>query len=183
MTRRTVTSATAGAAESAHGRRRLGIVPLAAHRHPRADPYRSRSTIWPTAPASPPPTNPGHGKGCIVRRRIPRAFLMTPWRRPRLTTGAPAPTMSMRPRGEFGRGMKPEPPDLAHTGREMELREVYWVLPHGIRHTGMPAFGGSHSKEDLWAIATFVERFDEITPARYEQWIKESGAESGSHSH
>lgn len=44
-----------------------------------------------------PPTNPGHGKGCIVRRRIPRAFLMTPWRRPRLTTGAPAPTMSMRP--------------------------------------------------------------------------------------
>jgi len=46
----------------------------------------------------------------------------------------------------------------------MELREVYWVLHHGIRHTGMPAFGGSHSKEDLWAIATFVERFDEMTP-------------------
>ncbi len=86
-------------------------------------------------------------------------------------------------RGEFGRGMKPEPPDLAHTAREMELREVYWVLHHGIRHTGMPAFGGSHSKEDLWAIATFVERFDDMTPAQYEQWIKESAAESRPHSH
>jgi mono/diheme cytochrome c family protein len=86
-------------------------------------------------------------------------------------------------RGEFGRGMKPEPPDLANVAREMELREVYWVLHHGIRHTGMPAFGGSHSTEDLWAIATFVERFDEMTPAQYEQWIKESGAKINSHSH
>jgi mono/diheme cytochrome c family protein len=86
-------------------------------------------------------------------------------------------------RGEFGRGMKPEPPDLAHTAAEMELPEIYWVLHHGIRHTGMPGFGGSHSREDLWAIATFVEHFDEMTPARYEQWIKESGTQSGSHSH
>jgi mono/diheme cytochrome c family protein len=86
-------------------------------------------------------------------------------------------------RGEFGRGMKPEPPDLAHTAAEMELPEIYWVLHHGIRHTGMPGFGGSHSREELWAIATFVERFDEMTPARYEQWIKESRTQSGSHSH
>jgi hypothetical protein len=86
-------------------------------------------------------------------------------------------------RGEIGRGMKPEPPDLANVAREMELREVYWVLHHGIRHTGMPAFGSSHSTEDLWAIATFVERFDKMTPAEYEQWIKESGAKAGSQSH
>lgn len=85
-------------------------------------------------------------------------------------------------RGEFGQGMKPEPPDLAHVAREMELHEVFWVLNHGIRHTGMPAFGSSHSSEDLWAIATFVERFDEMTPAQYERWIAEAGAESASHS-
>lgn len=86
-------------------------------------------------------------------------------------------------RGRFGQGMKPEPPDLAHTAREMELREVYWVLHHGIRHTGMPAFGGTHSPDDLWAIAAFVERFDQMTPARYEEWMQEAGAESGSHGH
>jgi hypothetical protein len=33
------------------------------------------------------------------------------------------------------------------------------------------------------AIATFVERFDEMTPAEYEQWLKESGAKAGSQSH
>ena len=87
------------------------------------------------------------------------------------------------PCGEFGRGMKPEPPDLADVAREMQLPEVYWVLHHGIRHTGMPAFGPTHSTDELWAIATFVERFDEMTPAEYEHRIKESGAHSGSHSH
>jgi hypothetical protein len=53
----------------------------------------------------------------------------------------------------------------------MERREVYWVLQHGIRHTGMPALGGSHSSADLFAIATFVGRFDEMTPQRYEHGI------------
>lgn len=86
-------------------------------------------------------------------------------------------------RGEFGRAMKPEPPDLAHTAREMQLREVYWVVHHGIRHTGMPAFGTTHSNEDVWAIATFVERFDEMTSEEYEQWMKQAGAESTAHTH
>lgn len=87
-------------------------------------------------------------------------------------------------RGEFGRGMKPEPPDLAHTAREMELREVFWVLDHGIRHTGMPAFGATHSRDDLWSIATFVERFDEMTSAEFEEWMKQvRSSESGSHTH
>lgn len=86
-------------------------------------------------------------------------------------------------RGEFGRGMKPEPPDLAQVARDMDLAEVYWVVHHGIRHTGMPAFGSTHSKEDLWAIATFVERFDEMTTDQYEQWMKEVGAGSRSHTH
>jgi mono/diheme cytochrome c family protein len=86
-------------------------------------------------------------------------------------------------RGEFGKGMKPEPPDLAHTAREMELREVFWVVHHGIRHTGMPGFGATHSQDDLWAIATFVERFDDMSPSDFEQWIREAGGESGAHSH
>jgi mono/diheme cytochrome c family protein len=86
-------------------------------------------------------------------------------------------------RGEFGKGMKPEPPDLADVAREMEPREVYWVVNHGVRHTGMPAFGATHSPDDLWAIASFVERFDEMSPDRYKQWIKEAGAESSSHGH
>lgn len=86
-------------------------------------------------------------------------------------------------RGEFGRGMKPEPPDLAHSASEMQPREVFWVVQHGIRHTGMPAFGATHSQEALWTITAFVERFDEMAPAEYEQWIKKAGGESGSHSH
>lgn len=86
-------------------------------------------------------------------------------------------------RGALGRGMKPEPPDLADVAREMELREVYWVVHHGIRHTGMPAFGTSHSPEDLWAIATFVERFDEMTMREYERMIQAAAKSSDSHSH
>jgi mono/diheme cytochrome c family protein len=85
-------------------------------------------------------------------------------------------------RGEFGRGMKPEPPDLAHVARERERREVYWVLHHGIRHTGMPAFSMTHSTDDLWAIASFVDQFDEMTMQDYERMM-EAAKESGLHPH
>lgn len=85
-------------------------------------------------------------------------------------------------RGEFGKGMKPQPPDLAHTAREMHLREIYWVLDHGIRHTGMPAFGPTHADEDLWAVAAFVKRLGDMSPEEYRRWVGDSSSSSG-HDH
>lgn len=70
-------------------------------------------------------------------------------------------------RGEFGKGLTPEPPDLARIAGERSGAEVYWVLEHGIRHTGMPAFGATHGKEELQAITAFVGRLDDMSPDEY----------------
>jgi len=79
-------------------------------------------------------------------------------------------------RGEIGQGLEPEPPDLSHTAREMSDAEIFWVLEHGIRHTGMPAFGATHGEEELRALATFVKRLDDMSP---EEYGRLSGGDAG----
>lgn len=70
-------------------------------------------------------------------------------------------------RGEIGKGLKPKPPDLSKVAREMSSAEIYWVLQNGIRHTGMPSFGATHSTEDLRAVTAFVERLADMSPEEY----------------
>ena len=82
-------------------------------------------------------------------------------------------------RGEIGQGLKPRPPELSHVAREMSRAEIYWVLQHGIRHTGMPAFGATHGAEELWALTTFVERLDDMSPEAYRQATATSSGSAG----
>lgn len=85
------------------------------------------------------------------------------------------------PRGEIGEGMKPQPPDLSRSAREMSSAEISWVLANGIRHTGMPAFGPSHSDHELAALTAFVEHLGELSPEDYRRLA--DGAASGGHEH
>jgi mono/diheme cytochrome c family protein len=57
-------------------------------------------------------------------------------------------------RGEVGEGLSPRAPALSEVIEEGEWSdaELFWIVKHGIRMTGMPAFGQTHTDDDLWAI-------------------------------
>lgn len=75
-------------------------------------------------------------------------------------------------RGEIGRGQKPLPPELSHAAEEFTISEIYWVIEHGIRHTGMPAYGETHSPDEIWGLAAFVEQLETMTPEEYARQTK-----------
>jgi mono/diheme cytochrome c family protein len=77
--------------------------------------------------------------------------------------------------GEIGKGLHPAPPDLSKSAREMDPAEIYWVLEHGIRHSGMPAFGPSHDSDELWATAEFVDQLDSMTAQRFHELAPDVG--------
>jgi mono/diheme cytochrome c family protein len=54
------------------------------------------------------------------------------------------------PKGDIGLGLYPPPPDLAKATSLYSSAELFWVLKHGIKMTGMPAWS-DHSDEELWA--------------------------------
>jgi mono/diheme cytochrome c family protein len=46
--------------------------------------------------------------------------------------------------------------------------ELFWLIEHGIKMTGMPALGPTHEDDDIWAIAAFVRQLPSMTPDEYQ---------------
>ena len=65
--------------------------------------------------------------------------------------------------GKIGKGLMPQPPELAKKAGEWTSAELYWIVKHGIKMTGMPAWGKTHKEEDLWAIVAFTERLPKMS--------------------
>lgn len=67
----------------------------------------------------------------------------------------------------FALGMMPVPASLALTAREWQPAEVYWVVKHGIKTSGMPAWEFRLADADLWAIVAFVAILPTLSPEEY----------------
>lgn len=83
--------------------------------------------------------------------------------------------------GEIRAGLNPVPPRLARRARERSLAELFWVSKHGIKMTGMPAWGETHSDEELWAIVAFVKHLPKLSVEEYAA-MREQGDDAG-HQH
>jgi len=74
---------------------------------------------------------------------------------------------------ELARGLNPTPPDLSEHAEEPA--ETFWIVRHGLKMTGMPAFGPTHSDEELWAVTAFVGRLPELSPDDYASMVRSAG--------
>ena len=86
-------------------------------------------------------------------------------------------------RGEFGKGMNPTPPDLARMAERYSARELFWITKHGLKMAGMPAFGPTHSDEEIWGIVAFVQQLSQMSPREYQHWVQRYGGAGGGAAH
>ena len=77
--------------------------------------------------------------------------------------------------------MNPEPPNLAELPERPAPNELFWAIKNGIRMTGMPAWGKSHSDEAIWELVAFVEQLPGLSSAEYNTMLSEASA--GGHGH
>lgn len=77
-------------------------------------------------------------------------------------------------RSEIGKGLYPRGPNLANSAKELLPEELFWVVKNGIKSTGMPAFGRTHSDDKIWSIVAFLEKMKSMTPAGYAEIRKMS---------
>ena len=73
---------------------------------------------------------------------------------------------------DFALGMRPVPSNLVQSARRLSASEVFWVVKHGIKMTGMPAWDYRMPDSEVWDIAAFVSRLPEIAPAAYEDMVQ-----------
>lgn len=68
---------------------------------------------------------------------------------------------------QFATVMDPDPPEISHAAEEWSRAEIFWIAKHGIKMTGMPAFGQYEGDGELWKIAAFVEQMPNISASEY----------------
>jgi len=88
--------------------------------------------------------------------------------------------------GEAHEGLNPKPPlfaklkDLA----EDPPGEIFWIIKNGIKMTGMPAWGPTHSDDRIWAMTMFVRKLPSMSAAEYKALKQQlAGSEHGEHKH
>jgi mono/diheme cytochrome c family protein len=67
-----------------------------------------------------------------------------------------------------GQGLNPPAPDLAESASEMSAAELFWVTKHGIKMTGMPAWGRTHEDDALWPVVALMAALPELDAAAYD---------------
>jgi mono/diheme cytochrome c family protein len=66
---------------------------------------------------------------------------------------------------EVREGMYPQPPNLSKV--RVDPRDAFWVVKHGIKMSGMPAWGVSHDDATIWSMVAFLQKLPGFTPQQY----------------
>ncbi|WP_341938010.1 c-type cytochrome [Marinimicrobium sp. C2-29] len=74
---------------------------------------------------------------------------------------------------DFTLGLNPAPPNLTKQHQseddlESQSRHRFWVIKHGIKASGMPAWGAHHDDERIWDMVAFLRRLPELSPEQYQ---------------
>lgn len=67
---------------------------------------------------------------------------------------------------EIRPGLYPEPPNLVAEGID-EPKEAFWVVKHGIKMSGMPAWGRTHDDAAIWNIVAFLRKMPSMSSEAY----------------
>lgn len=71
------------------------------------------------------------------------------------------------------KGLYPSPPQFAQDGVEDDPEGVsYWKIKHGIRLTGMPAWGHALDERQIWTLALFLKHMDKLPQNAQHVWAQ-----------
>ena len=70
-------------------------------------------------------------------------------------------------------GLYPNPPNLSLSfplsdNAQVSAARQFWIIKHGIKASGMPAWGASHDDARIWAMVAFIQRMPSLTPEQYQ---------------
>jgi mono/diheme cytochrome c family protein len=70
----------------------------------------------------------------------------------------------------YGRSFYPPAPQFPTQHPRRSEAELYYVIKHGVRNTGMAAWGNLMEEEQVWKVAALLSRLDSLPPAVDAKW-------------
>ena len=51
---------------------------------------------------------------------------------------------------------------------------AFWVIKHGVKMTGMPAWGASHDDDVIWSLVAFLNKLPQLSPQQYKEIVEKA---------
>ena len=67
---------------------------------------------------------------------------------------------------EMRQGLYPKPPNLSQP-RDRSPAQSFWIIKHGIKMSGMPAWGVTHDDEAIWGLVAFLQQLPTMDATAY----------------
>jgi cytochrome c553 len=72
--------------------------------------------------------------------------------------------------------MLPHPPDLASVVSQWQPQELFYIVKHGIKFTGMPAWPAAARDDEVWAMVAFLLELPGLEEAAYRELARGQAA-------
>jgi mono/diheme cytochrome c family protein len=70
----------------------------------------------------------------------------------------------------YGQSFYPPAPKLPEEMSRYTDSQLFWLIKHGIRNTGMPAWGGMLSDDEIWQIVSLLKNSQDLPPSVEAHW-------------
>jgi mono/diheme cytochrome c family protein len=71
------------------------------------------------------------------------------------------------PMANFAKAMQPAPGPLVDGARRWSEQQMYWIVRHGIKTSGMPAWQFHMSDAQIWQVTGFLTHLPQLTPQQF----------------
>jgi len=75
--------------------------------------------------------------------------------------------------------MLPAPPDLYHAASDYEAAELFVIVHHGLKYTGMPAWPAIDRADEVWPVVAFLLKVHREGPQIYDETLPAEDEEPG----
>jgi mono/diheme cytochrome c family protein len=72
---------------------------------------------------------------------------------------------SADPDAAMGHAFNPPAPQFMSDSADMADNENFYIIQHGIRWTGMPAWKSKFNDTQVWQLVTFLKKMDKLPPS------------------
>ncbi len=75
-----------------------------------------------------------------------------------------------RPHGMFADALYPRAPQFVEDAPDMPENQNFYIIQHGVRLSGMPAWEQALSEQEIWQVTTFLSHMDNLPPQISAAW-------------
>jgi thiosulfate dehydrogenase len=79
------------------------------------------------------------------------------------------------PRTVLADSLYPRAPQFLQDAPDMPENQNFYIIQHGIRLSGMPAWKGALNENEAWQVTTFLSHMDKLSPDVTMKWKSAAG--------